>query len=110
MHPLLMTALTTIVSSIVAAIVAALISRIKVMRKTSEEARQEAAELKRLIEQNTKMTCRLAIYDEHFSIDEKLDAYEIYRDHGWNHQTKTYMDQLVGENVDEYLLKHRRER
>ena len=54
------------------------------------------------------MTCRLAIYDEHFSVDEKLDAYTIYRNNGGNHQTKTYMDDLVGSDVDDYIEKHRK--
>ena len=37
----------------------------------------------------------------------KLDAYVVYRDKcKGNHQTKTYMDDLVGCDVDEYIEKH----
>lgn len=50
--------------------------------------------------------CRLAIYDEHFSTDEKVDAYRTYRRHGGNHQTKKYMDELLGEDADAYLARH----
>lgn len=59
---------------------------------------------------NLKMTCRMAIYDEHFTTDEKIDAYIVYRDkcHG-NHQTKKYMDKLVGCDIDEYIEKHKKD-
>jgi hypothetical protein len=52
------------------------------------------------------MTCRLAIYDEHFSNDEKIEAYRLYRKKGGNHQTKKYMDDLLGEDADVYLARH----
>lgn len=106
MQPLVMTALTTLVSSVVGALVGAVVSKVKTARKASEKAREESAELMRLMRQNIIMTCRMAIYDDHFSIDEKIDAYVIYRAEGGNHQTKTYMDKLVGCDVDEYLEKH----
>ena len=101
-----MSVITALVSSVIAAIVSAVVMKIKMVRKATDDAKRDSAELRELILQNTKMTCRLAIYDEHFSIDEKLSAYEIYRSHGWNHQTKTYMDDLVGCDVDEYLERH----
>lgn len=106
MEPILMSVITALVSSVIAAIVSAVVMKIKMVRKATDDAKKESNELKELILQNTKMTCRLAIYDEHFSIDEKLSAYEIYRSHGWNHQTKTYMDEVVGGDVDEYLDRH----
>ena len=59
-----------------------------------------------IMEQNIVMPCRMAIYDEHFTVDEKLDAYQIYRDYGGNHTTKQFMDTLVGCDVDEYLERH----
>lgn len=109
------TALTALISSLIAAFVGAMVSKIKTTKrqredakKQREDAKKEAEDLKLMITQNTIMTCRMAIYDEHFSIDEKLDAYIIYRDRGGNHQTKTYMDKLVGGDVDEYLAKHER--
>lgn len=101
-----MSVITALVSSVIAAVVSAVVVKIKMVRKATDDAKKENNELKELILQNTKMTCRLAIYDEHFSIDEKLSAYEIYRSHGWNHQTKTYMDEVVGGDVDEYLERH----
>lgn len=100
---------SALISSTVGAIVAAIVSKIKLVRKASESAKQDSEELKGLMQQNILMTCRLAIYDEHFSVDEKLDAYAIYRNNGGNHQTKTYMDDLVCCDVDEYLEKHRKE-
>jgi hypothetical protein len=39
-------------------------------------------------------------------VDEKLSAYKVYSSHGWNHQTKKYMDDLVGEDVDGYIERH----
>lgn len=106
-NPLVMTALSSLISALVAAVVSAVVMKVRVVRKTSADAKRESEELKKLIVQNTLMTCRMSIYSDKFSIDEKLDAYEVYRDtcHG-NHQTKTYMDGLVGIDVDEYLKKH----
>lgn len=54
------------------------------------------------------ISCRMAIYDEHFTVDEKVDAYRIYSEHGGNHHTKKYMDELLGEDADAYLAKHER--
>ena len=107
------TLITAFISSLVGAVVGAMVSKIKTVKKQSddakrqrEEAKKEAEDLKLMITQNTLMTCRLVIYSDKFSIDEKLDAYVIYRDRGGNHQTKTYMDSQVGMDVDEYLAKH----
>lgn len=102
-----MSVITALISSIIAAVVSAVVMKVKVVRKAADDAKKSNEELKDLILQNTKMTCRMTIYDSHFSTDEKLEAYVIYRDkcHG-NHQTKKYMDDLVGMDVDEYLEKH----
>ena len=105
----LVTALiTSIVSSVIGAIVGAVISRVKLVRKAAMEAKQEAKKTNELLEQLTMMTCRLAIYNDHFSNNEKLEAYDIYRAHGWNHETKKHMDKILGMDVDEYLERHRR--
>ena len=101
MEVLALTAFTALISSIVAAIVGALVSKLKTTTK-------EAAENREIQRQTLMMICRIAIYDEHFTVDEKLDAYEIYRDAGGNHQTKKYMDELVGSDVDDYIEKHRK--
>ena len=50
---------------------------------------------------------RMAIYNEHFDIDEKLEAYALYREKGGNHHTKKYMDDLLGMDVDDYLDTHK---
>ena len=105
-QPLITAIITALISSVVGAVVGALVSKIKTVRKASDDARRESAELKEIMTQNILMTCRMAIYDVHFSVDEKLDAYTIYRSNGGNHQTKKYMDDLVGGDVDEYLEKH----
>ena len=107
MEPIAMSVITALISSVIAAIVSAVVMKIQVVRKAADDAKKNNEELKDLILQNTKMTCRMTIYDSHFSTDEKLEAYVIYRDkcHG-NHQTKKYMDDLVGCDVDEYIERH----
>lgn len=109
METYLTIAVSSLISSIIAALVGALVSKAKTVKKASESAKAGSEQLKDLMQQNIIMTCRLAIYDEHFSVDEKLDAYTIYRANGGNHQTKTYLDNLIGSDVDEYLEKHRKE-
>lgn len=107
---LAMTAGSSLVSAVVAAVVSALIMKIKVARKASADAKQNSEELKQIVLIDTKMICRLVIYSDKFSVDEKLDAYVIYRDRcNGNHQTKKYMDELVGMDVDKYLEKHRKD-
>jgi hypothetical protein len=107
MEPIATSVITALISSVIAAIVSAVVMKIQVVRKAADDAKKNNEELKDLILQNTKMTCRMTIYDSHFSTDEKLEAYVIYRDkcHG-NHQTKKYMDDLVGEDVDGYIERH----
>ncbi len=101
------TIITALVSSVVGALVGAVVSKIKTIKAKDEQAAADAQSMMEMQRMNLTMTCRMAIYDEHFTTDEKLDAYVIYRDtcHG-NHQTKMHMDQLVGCDVDEYLEKH----
>ena len=100
MEVLAMTAITALISSVVAALVGALVSKIKTTTKDARETRE-------LQLMNLKMTCRLVIYSERFTTDEKIEAYIVYRDtcHA-NHQTKTHMDGLVGCDIDEYIEKH----
>ena len=106
MEPFVTTIITALISSVVGAVVGALVSKMKTAAKAVNDAKSERAELKNIMEQNIVMTCRMAIYDNHFSIDEKLDAYEIYRSYGGNHQTKQFMDNIVGCDVDEYIERH----
>jgi hypothetical protein len=114
MEPIWMAVITALVSSVIGSVIGAIVSaivvKIKLTKKAIDDAKIERekdnAELKELLLQNTKMTCRMAIYDPHFSVDEKLSAYKVYSLHGWNHQTKQYMDELVGCDVDEYIERH----
>jgi len=101
--------ISALFSAVIGAVVGAVVVKLKTVRSDAERERRDAIELKEMIRQNMLMTCRLTIYDDHFSVDEKLEAYVLYRDtcHG-NHQTKKYMDDLVGCDVDEYLEKHKR--
>lgn len=103
MEVLAMTAFTALISSVVGALVGALVSKIKT-------ATREAAEDREIQRLTLLLTCRMSIYDEHFDTDEKIDVYKIYRDkcHG-NHQTKKYMDNLVGCDIDEYIEKHKKD-
>ena len=82
------------------------IDREEAEKSRIEEERKSAAEMRELIKQYTIMTCRMAFYNSHFSIDEKISAYIIYRDQGQNHHTKTYMDEQVGCDIDEYIERH----
>ena len=103
MELLITTAITALISSAVGALVGALVSKIKT-------STVEARDMREMQIMNLKMTCRMAIYDEHFTTDEKIDAYIVYRDkcHG-NHQTKKFMDELVGCDIDEYIEKHKKD-
>lgn len=106
-NPLVMTALSSLISALVAAVVSAVVMKVRVVRKASADAKQESEEVKDLVLHIATMVCRMVIYSDKFSIDEKLEAYVVYRDkcHA-NHLTKKHMDGLVGMDVDEYLEKH----
>lgn len=62
---------------------------------------------RRTLDELTLMVCRLVIYNDKFSIDEKVDAYRTYREHGGNSKTKHYMDRQLGEDADGYLERHK---
>ena len=71
-----------------------------------KKARKDATDAREIQEFILLTVCRLAIYDEHFSIDEKVDTYRVYRKHGGNHQAKKHMTDLLGEDADAYLARH----
>ena len=73
-----------------------------VLRKMKADA-DEGKEMQKLI---LLTVCRLAIYDEHFSVDEKVATYRVYRKHGGNHDAKKYMTALLGEDADAYIATH----
>jgi hypothetical protein len=106
MEPVILTIITTTCSAIVSAIVGAAIARVKTSRRAHAERAAESAKLERIVKENALLCCRMAIYDEHFDIDEKIETYKLYRSLGGNHQTKTYMTNLVGMDIDQYLELH----
>ena len=53
------------------------------LRKVKEYKRK-MDEDRRTLDELTLMVCRMAIYDEHFTVDEKVDAYRIYKGKGGN--------------------------
>lgn len=73
-----------------------------VLRKMKNDA-DEGKEMQKFI---LLTVCRLAIYDEHFSVDEKVATYRTYRKYGGNHDAKKYMTDLLGEDADAYLASH----
>lgn len=73
-----------------------------VLRKMKADA-DEGKEMQKFI---LLTVCRLAIYDEHFSVDEKVATYRTYRKYGGNHDAKKYMSELLGEDADAYLATH----
>lgn len=75
------------------------------LRKVKEYKRKMDDD-RRTLDELTLMVCRMAIYDEHFTVDEKVDAYRIYKSKGGNHHTKKYMDELLGEDADLWLAGH----
>lgn len=82
------------------------IGLIKKLRAAKEHEDETLKDMQDTLDAIALMTCRLAIYDEHFSTDEKIEAFRLYRKKGGNHETKKYMDNLLGEDVDAYLAKH----
>lgn len=98
---------SSVVTTICGAIIGYLISRIKTGISNHNEAMEAIEKNRKYSEQIQLITLRMAIYDEHFDIDEKLEAYELYSVRGGNHRTKKYMDDLVGMDVDAYL-EHRK--
>ena len=88
-----------LVPTLLSAAVGYLAATIKRMRADAEEGK----EMQKLI---LLTVCRLAIYDGHFSVDEKVETYRVYRKHGGNHDAKKYMTNLLGEDADVYLATH----
>ena len=85
-----------IVTAALGAVVGWLMLRIKDYQKQSHT-----------IDKVALMTCRQVIYSSNFDIDEKIEAYLLYKSKGGNHRTKTYMSELVGKDIDEYLIDHK---
>ena len=71
------------------------------------KAKAERESDRRTLDDLTLMVCRLTLYNDNFDMDEKLEAYVTYVAKGGNHRTKKYMDELLGEDVDAYLARHR---
>ena len=88
-----------LIPTLLSAAVGYLAATIKRMRADAEEGK----EMQKFI---LLTVCRLAIYDDHFSIDEKVETYRVYRKPGGNHDAKRYMSELLGEDADAYLATH----
>ena len=88
-----------LIPTLLSAAVGYLAAAIKRMRADAEEGK----EMQEFI---LLTVCRLAIYDDHFSVDEKVATYRMYRKYGGNHDAKKYMDNLLGEDADAYLATH----
>ncbi len=59
------------------------------------------------LDQIALMTARTVIYSDKFDVDEKIEAYRLYKSKGGNHRTKAYMSNLVGQDIDEYIINHK---
>lgn len=88
-----------LIPTVLSAVCGYLVATIKRMRADAEEGK----EMQKFI---LLTVCRLAIYDDHFSVDEKVETYRVYRKHGGNHDAKKYMSELLGEDADAYLASH----
>lgn len=99
MEPWVASAVATVVASCVLGVGGYLMGH---ARRITDDARRKS----RQADVTTLMVCRLCIYNEHFSTDEKVDAYRIYRDLGGNSHAKHAMDELLGGDADTYLANH----
>ena len=106
MHDVLLPVVTWALTAALGAFAGWLAAKVKAVAGKRDESERATKRLLEDIDALTLMVCRLTIYNDKFSVEEKLDAYKTYRDKGGNHQTKTYMDKLLGEDVDAYLDKH----
>ena len=95
-----------VLTAILGAVVGWLTGKIKSIKAKKSELIESNKRLAADIDELTLMVCRLTIYNERFSIEEKLEAYSIYRSKGGNHYAKREMDKLLGEDVDDYLERH----
>ena len=88
-----------LVPTVLSAVCGYLVGALKKMKADADEGK----EMQKFI---LLTVCRLAIYDDHFSVDEKVETYRTYRKHGGNHDAKKYMTNLLGEDADAYLASH----
>lgn len=97
---------SSVVTTLCGTVIGILISRLQGAAAGHKETMEAMKAQRKRAEQIELITLRMAIYDEHFDIDEKLEAYVLYSERGGNHRTKRYMDERVGMDVDEYISKH----
>lgn len=88
---------------LVPTVLSAAVGYLAAMLKRMKSDADEGKEMQKFI---LLTVCRLAIYDDHFSVDEKVETYRVYRKHGGNHDAKRYMSELLGEDADAYLASH----
>ena len=97
---------SSVVTTICGTVIGILISRLRGAASGHKETMAAMEAQRKRTDQIERITLRMAIYDEHFDIDEKLEAYVLYSERGGNHRTKKYMDDQVGMDVDMFLAKH----
>ena len=88
-----------LVPTVLSAVCGYLVGALKKMKADADEGK----EMQKFI---LLTVCRLAIYDDHFGVDEKVATYRTYRKYGGNHDAKKYMTNLLGEDADAYLASH----
>lgn len=98
------------VTTVLGVVIGWLGKKLNDIKTKHEKDAEREDELMQLFIQNTKLTCKALIYSENpnISLEEKLQCYVIYRDqcHG-NGLAHKHMSELVGKDVDEYLLHHK---
>lgn len=98
----------SVILSVLSALIVALVTWLaQEVRSKTEDTLAYRREREGVERTRDMIIFRMAVYDEHFSVEEKLEAYQLYRSVGGNHKTKAYMDSLLGEDVDVYLKRHK---
>ena len=89
--------LSYVVTGLLGTLVGYLAVRVKRYRKRDDVIRKLAL-----------MTCRSVIYQPSiYDVDERVNAYLLYRSLGGNHRTKTELSKQIGEDVDLYIERHK---
>lgn len=88
--------LSYVVTGLLGTLVGYLAVRVKRYRKRDDVIRKLAL-----------MTCRSVIYQPAiYDVDERIDAYLLYRSLHGNHRTKAELSKQLGEDVDLYIERH----
>lgn len=97
LHTVITPIVSYVVTGLLGTIVGYLAVRVRKHRDRDETLRKVAL-----------MTCRSVIYQpEIYDVDERVDAYLLYRSLGGNHRTKSALSKQIGEDVDVYIERHK---